>query len=213
VSAIRSVIFDVDGVLIDATDWHFEALNRALNPYAASVSYEEHVCRLLGLTTKAKLELLVTMGRVPASGCASILDSKRRYFRQIVLERCRPNHALRNVLQELSQRRIVLGAASNATRESVEEMLALAGLRSYLNAVVGGDEVIYPKPDPAIYVKCAATLGVDQSACLVVEDGKYGIQAATAARMRVLIIKSPGELTLTNLLDQLSIDLNDTVAN
>jgi beta-phosphoglucomutase len=201
VRAIQAVIFDVDGVLVDARDWHFEAFNRALVPYSTTVSYAEHLSEFLGMTTKSKLALLVARGKVPAAGCAAILDSKRRYFRELLLARCRTNPGLQGVLEQLRVRGLVLGAASNAARDSVEEMLALAGLRPCLDSVIGGDEVMNQKPDPEIYLKCAARLGTDPDACLVVEDGEYGIQAARAACMHVVVIKSPDELT-SELLDR-----------
>jgi phosphoglycolate phosphatase-like HAD superfamily hydrolase len=62
---INTVIFDMDGVLVDARDWHYESLNSALEIFGAAIPYSEHLERFDGLPTKAKLSMLVEEGRIP----------------------------------------------------------------------------------------------------------------------------------------------------
>ena len=58
---IKAVVFDMDGVLIDATDWHFHALNQALSLFGLEIEYEEHLSQFNGLPTKSKLKILSDM--------------------------------------------------------------------------------------------------------------------------------------------------------
>jgi beta-phosphoglucomutase len=199
--AARAIVFDVDGVLVDATDWHFEALNRALEPFGTSITRQEHETEFLGLPTAVKLERLIQQGRLSPKAAPTIAQLKRSYFHQILVQRCRPNNTTSALLRSLRAEKFALGAASNAIRSSVIEMLRLSGLLDYLNAIVCGDDVSRPKPDPEIYLRCSALLHVIPEDCLAVEDGQYGIQAATAAGVRVLRVQRVADVNLSYILD------------
>ena len=64
---IKAVLFDMDGVLIDARDWHYHALNEALHPFGFEISYEDHLSRFNGLSTGAKLNILTAEYGFPLS--------------------------------------------------------------------------------------------------------------------------------------------------
>jgi beta-phosphoglucomutase-like phosphatase (HAD superfamily) len=87
---IKAVIFDMDGVLIDAKDWHFEALNMALHTFGFEISRHDHLITYDGLSTKHKLEMLGTIYRLPKSLHPFINDLKQRYTMDIVHKLCRP---------------------------------------------------------------------------------------------------------------------------
>jgi|ERR1017187_4644960 HAD superfamily hydrolase (TIGR01509 family) len=196
---ILAILFDVDGVLVDATDWHFDSFNRALAPFGATISRQQHEEEFIGLPTAAKIDKLVARGVLTANVGAAVLEAKHLYFREILRARCRQNSVGRQVLGSLRANGFVLAAVSNAIRQSVVEMLDLSGLTSYLSAIVCGDDVAHPKPDPEIYISCSTLLGIRPDMCLAIEDGKYGIQAAMAAGMRVLTVKSIGDVNLGNI--------------
>lgn len=200
---ILAILFDVDGVLVDATNWHFEAFNSALEPFGFAISRQQHQQEFLGLPTAIKIDRLVAGGVLPGEARASVLEAKRRYFREIARDRCQPNDDRRYALAALRAQGFLLAAASNAIRESVMEMLDLSQLTSYFNAIVCGDDVVHAKPAPELYVLCTKMLGVRPDQCLAVEDGVYGIQAARAAGIRVLAVKTIADVSLPNLMSAL----------
>lgn len=198
----RAILFDVDGVLVDATDWHFESFNRALEPFDVAISGKQHQEEFLGLPTAIKINRLVERGALPTNACHAVALAKRKYFREIVRKRCQPLDIDRHLLGVLKDNGFILAAVSNAVRESVTEMLELSGLLKYLAAVVCGDDVLqgHTKPHPEIYLSCSRVLGIRPDQCLAVEDGNYGIRSARAAGMRVLTVNSKTEVNLANIL-------------
>ncbi len=81
---IKAVIFDMDGVLIDAKEWHYESLNRALAPYQAEISRWDHIHTYDGLPTRVKLEMLTKAGRLPRELQATVQQKKQEYLLEIV---------------------------------------------------------------------------------------------------------------------------------
>ena len=192
---INAVLFDVDGVLIDAADWHFEAFNRALAPYGTPISRYEHAREYIGLTTDQKLARLVDYGRISAEDAPAIRASKHTHVSETIRARCQPDAGRIGLLKSLTGQGLRLAAVSNASRSTVSEMLDLAHLSQYLSVVVAGGDVARPKPNPDPYVHCALLLGVRPDECLAVEDGQYGVEAAMAAGMRVLHVAGPEDVT------------------
>jgi len=196
----KAVLFDVDGVLIDAADWHFEAFNRALAPFGRPISTDEHRNEFLGFTSAQKLARLVQRGRIAAKDTAAILELKRDHTIEILRERCRPDGERIHVLEALTKRGFRLAAVSNTSRSTVIEMLKLADISRHLDIIVAGDDVMHPKPDPEPYARCVALLGLFPDECLAVEDGQYGDQAARAAGLQVVQVSGPADVTLEVLL-------------
>jgi beta-phosphoglucomutase len=196
---IRAVLFDVDGVLVNAADWHFESLNLALAPFGTTISRTEHEYEFLGLTTETKLEILVSRGRLPPEAKGVALAAKRQAFRELMRTNCIPDLSRGLILGQLRERGLLLAAVSNATRESVLEMLDRSDIPHYFKAVVCGDDVSKPKPDGEPYLTCMSMLNVRADECLAVEDGQYGIEAAQAAGIRTMHIAQWEDLTIGNL--------------
>lgn len=178
---IKAVIFDLDGVLIDAAEWHFEALNKALGLFGYTISHEDHLARFNGLPTTKKLELL----DVPASLKPFIAEMKKKYTEQTIREKCRPDYQKIILLRELSQK-YRLACASNAIIASVEQMLEFAEIKDYFALILGNDSVAVPKPDPLIYIETMKALHLLPSECVIVEDAPPGIAAAKASGARVI---------------------------
>ncbi len=178
---IQAVVFDMDGVLIDARMWHFRALNEALEIFGASISASEHESRFDGLPTRVKLSMLSAEGRLPAHTHAIVNAVKQERTNRIAAEMCKPrlNHLL--LIAWLKQRGIRVGVATNSIRQTTMTMLGFAGLLSELDAVVTNEDVERAKPWPDIYQKAALELGITPSRILVVEDRDVGFRAAQAA--------------------------------
>jgi len=197
---MRAVLFDVDGVLVDATEWHLEALNFALKPFRLAVSPEQHEREFFGLPTAAKIEMLTERNLLRPEAGRWVLDAKRERFRTIARQRCKPNQERIHLLATLKSMGFALAAISNAVRESVIEMLNFTGLSSFIDIMTCGNDVSKPKPNPEIYLRSMERLGLRPDQCLAIEDGILGVQAAKAAGTKVLRIKNISEVKLDRIL-------------
>jgi beta-phosphoglucomutase len=203
-SEIKAVIFDMDGVLIDAKDWHYEALNRALALFGFTISRYDHLVTFDGLPTKRKLEMLTRERGLPAGLHGLINELKQIYTMEIVHARCRPTFSHEYALSNLKARGYRLGVASNSVRRSVVTMMEYARLTPYLDFMLSNEDVSRGKPHPDIYLRAAEILGLPPSDCLVVEDNENGIAAAEAAGTHVMVVHDIHDVTLENIERHLS---------
>lgn len=196
---IRAVVFDMDGVLIDARDWHYEALNKALALFGFEISLFDHMSTYDGLPTRRKLEMLTLERGLPRQLHNFIGELKQRYTMEIVHVRCKPVFQHEYALARLHKEGYQLAVASNSIRYTVEAMMRAAGLDCYLDLQLSNNDVVAPKPHPEIYLKAMEVLGVQPGECLIVEDNEHGIAAAQASGARVKIVTSPRDVTYTSL--------------
>jgi len=145
---IAAIVFDLDGVLIDATEWHYEALNRALALFGFTITRYEHLSTYNGLPTRRKLEMLTAEKGLPAALHDLIRASQAGLHRDEIVTRCRPVFEREYMLSRLKCEGYRLAVCSNAVRDSVELMLRRAGLLSYFEFVLSNEDVLKPKPDP-----------------------------------------------------------------
>jgi HAD superfamily hydrolase (TIGR01509 family) len=181
VSKIVSVLFDLDGVLVDATEWHYEALNRALALFGFTISRYEHLSTYNGLPTRKKLEMLSVERGLPVALHSLINRIKQVYTRDEILAKCRPTFEKEYMLNRLQRDGYRLAVCSNAIRDSVELMLRQAGVRDYFEFVISNEDVKRAKPDPEIYLNAIARLGCYPEEVVIVEDAPHGIEAARGA--------------------------------
>lgn len=200
-SKIKAVLFDLDGVLIDATEWHYEALNKALNLFGYGVPRYEHVSRYNGLPTSKKLEMLSLEDGLPRALHSLISKLKQVHTQEEVRAKCWPTFEKEYLLSRLKREGYRLAVCSNAILESVELMLGRADLIKYLEFVLSNEDVPKPKPDPAIYVKAIARLGVTPAETVIVEDAPHGIQAARASGAHVCVVAGFAEVEYPRVRD------------
>jgi len=183
---VEAVVFDMDGVLVDARDWHFRALNEALAIFDAEISYEDHLSRFNGLPTSVKLETLSQEGRLPkhVHGIVSAVKQERTLREAATLCFPRIEHLL--MMAWLRERSLKVGVATNSIRHTSVTMLGFAGILNSLDVLVTNEDVESPKPAPDIYLSAAFSLGVEARHVLVVEDHEVGVTAATAAGCQVV---------------------------
>ena len=123
-SNIEAVIFDMDGVLIDAKQWHYEALNSALELFGYTISLEEHLTRFDGLPTKSKLSTLTDEQGLPQELHSLINEIKQERTLRIAAQYCFPKPNLLTVLTYLKNEKYCLGLATNSIRMTTEAMIA-----------------------------------------------------------------------------------------
>jgi beta-phosphoglucomutase-like phosphatase (HAD superfamily) len=178
---IVAVVFDLDGVLVDATEWHYEALNRALSLFGYTISRYEHMSTYNGLPTRKKLEMLSVEKGLPVALHGLVNRVKQVYTREEILTKCRPVFEKEYMLSRLKSEGYRLAVASNAIRDSVELMVRQSGLHDYFEFLISNEDVKRAKPDPEIYHKAIARLGCRPEEIVIVEDAPHGIESARKA--------------------------------
>lgn len=201
---IKAVIFDMDGVLIEAKDWHHDALNRALRLFGYEISRYDHLTTYDGLPTSKKLKMLSVMGGLPEELHGFINEMKQRYTIEIVHTHCKPTFNHEYALSSLKAKGYKLAVASNSVRATVELMMEKSDLARYLDLMLSNEDVSKAKPDPEIYNKAIEILGLDPDDCLIVEDNPNGVQAALASGAHVLQVKEVHDVTLDNILRKIA---------
>lgn len=186
---IKAVIFDLDGVLVDASAWHYRAFSRALREHGVELTPEEHARRYEGLPTREKLKLLSAEKGLPAGLHGAINGLKQRYTAQLIAEHCRPRREHVEMLSALKAERYRLAVASNSIRKTIELVLSSNGLLGYLDFYLSNEDVIKSKPDPEVYLAAFARLGLRPAECLVLEDHPAGLKAAYASGAHVAEVK------------------------
>ena len=204
---IKAVIFDMDGVLIEAKDWHYEALNNALALFGYAISRFDHLTTYDGLPTIRKLEMLTLERGLPRELHSFINEMKQLYTMEIVHAKCKPRFIHEYALSTLKAQGYDLAVASNSVRSTVDIMMKKSRLEEYLNFKLSNEDVVNPKPDPEIYVKAVRKLKFEPQQVLIIEDNVNGIKAARASGAHVMLVQSVDEVNFQNIMttiDQLN---------
>lgn len=197
---IKAIVFDMDGVLIDAAEWHYLALNRALALFGYNISRHDHLTTFNGLPTHKKLEIL-TLDRGLTKGLhAFINEMKQRYTNELIYARCKPTFQHELALRRLKADGYKLAVASNSIRKTVELMMDLSRLSPLLDLMLSTEDVVTPKPSPAIYLETQRRLGVRAEECLIVEDAEHGVRAARDSGAYCMVVESVNDVSLDNIM-------------
>lgn len=201
---IKCILFDMDGVLIDAKDWHYEALNQALSLFGITISRYEHIHSFDGLPTKEKLKRLSEEVYLPAPLHSFINEMKQIYTMNFINENCRPVFQHEYALSRLKKEGYLLAVCSNSVRHSIKVMMKKAALDVYLDEIFSNEDVTHSKPDPEIYMKAMEKMNMKPSECLILEDNKNGIRAAEDSGGNVMKIKDVWDVNYKNIVDAIA---------
>ena len=202
----KAILFDLDGVLVNMPDGHYEALNKALALFGARISEDEHFNFFNGLPSKKKIEELERQGRLPSGLRDFINTTKQIYTKEIIPKYCTPDYSKIILMRHLKDRGYMLACCSNSMKETLHLMLKSAHLFDHFDLIMGNDEVENPKPHPEIYLTAFKRLGVEASDCIIVEDSPHGIESARASGATVYTVRNVSDVNLS-LFEELHPDL------
>lgn len=191
------IIFDLDGVLVDARDIHYECLNQAIAEEAGSefvITRDEHISTYDGLPTDKKLDMLSESKGLPKDSHRKIWARKQELTRKR-FENLPPDPELAKLIKEIKNIGIKIYCVSNSIHNTVQSALISLGIQYYFDGIYGNDDVDFPKPSPSAYLLCMATAGVGVKETLIVEDSPLGREAALASGAHTLFIANRHELT------------------
>lgn len=201
---IKAVIFDLDGVLVDAKDWHFECLNKALAIFGCDISYEDHLIKFDGLPTKDKLKILNRENNFPTDLNEIVNKLKQIYTQEYFSSRCLPNFTLEYLMKKLKCKNIKIAVASNAIRATVSKAINNLKLAEFIEFYLSSEDVLMGKPDPEIYNKAIKMLKIKPAEALVVEDNYNGIKAAIDSGANLLRVSSVEEVNHINIMKKIN---------
>lgn len=202
-SQIKAILFDMDGVLIDAKEWHYEALNKALSLFGFSISRYDHLVTYDGLPTSRKLEMLSLERGLPRRLHKFLAELKQQYTMENVYNKCRPIFQQEYALSKLKEKGLRLAVCSNSIRYSVETMLEKSNLLPYLEFFLSNQDIERPKPNPDIYLKAIEKLNLNPEECLILEDNEHGIQSAKASGAKLMVVGSVLEVNYDNIVEHI----------
>ena len=195
---IKAILFDMDGVLVDAKDWHYFTLNKALEEYGYFISIEDHVKIFDGLSTAKKLEMLSKERGLDRGLHQAINDLKQKYTLQVFAQKCHIDPQQVDMLKQLSSN-YKLALCSNSQRKTIEVFLEKSATKDFFEFYLSNQDVVNAKPDPEIYNKAIKKIGLKPEECLIIEDNFNGIKAAKASGAHVLEIGPIAEVNYENI--------------
>jgi beta-phosphoglucomutase-like phosphatase (HAD superfamily) len=196
---IKAIIFDMDGVLIDAKEWHYFALNKALALFGHEISRYDHLVTYDGLPTVVKLDLLSRERELPVKLHDFINEIKQQYTMDLVYAHCKPTFYHEFALSKLKSKGYLIGCASNSIKSTIDVMLSKSNLLQYMDVIFSAQDVENPKPAPDIYISAMNALGVSPKECLIVEDNENGIKSARESGANLLIVSHTDEVNIDNV--------------
>lgn len=196
---IKAIIFDMDGVLIEAKDWHYKSLNKALNLFGMNISRYEHLVTYDGLPTKKKLEMLSHERGLPKDLHQFISRMKQQYTMEIVYASCKPTFQHEYALSSLKNDGYKMAVCSNSIRNTIEIMMKKAALAEYFEFYISNQDVKEGKPNPEMYNKAISNLNLSPQECMIIEDNENGIKAARASGAWVMEVDTVEDVSYDNI--------------
>jgi HAD superfamily hydrolase (TIGR01509 family) len=192
-------IFDLDGVLVEACDWHRDALNEALlETCNFIISEEEHKSIFNGIPTSKKLNILSERGLVPWENHKQINDLKQEKTIEIIQRCAVTRHEKIEMISAIKDAGHVVCCYTNSIRKTASLMLRKTGIESMFDYILTNQDVSEPKPDPEGYLFIMEKFGFDKKDTFIIEDSPKGMLAA---------ISSGGNLIKVNNADEVDINI------
>jgi HAD superfamily hydrolase (TIGR01509 family) len=202
---IKLVIFDLDGVLVDIKDLHYEALNSALGEVDSKfeISREDHLSRYDGLKSYQKLQMLTSEKGLPESLHKQIWEKKQRKTIDLLRD-IKPNPAIIELIQKLSDDNCRIACCSNSIRKTVLATLSSLNIVGYFDAIFSNEDVTNSKPHPEMFWKAISDAKVLPEETLIIEDSPFGLLAAQRSQANFLRVKESSDVNIENIYSKIN---------
>jgi HAD superfamily hydrolase (TIGR01509 family) len=197
----KVIVFDLDGVLIDSKEIHFNALNLALDEFGSDliITRDEQDNIFEGLTTKAKLNILTEIKGLPESLHEDVWKLKQEYSATLFTS-VSPDKELIDLFKFIKSNNIKIAVASNSIRKTLDSCLKSLGLIDLIDYSLSNEDVYLPKPSPEIYLKVMEHLGSNPEKTVIFEDSPVGLAAAYASSASVETVKNRSDIWFDRIL-------------
>lgn len=203
----KLIIFDLDGVLVETKDLHYDALNEAILNIAGEdfeISHDEHLSIYDGRPTKVKLEMLHQNKGLPREYFPHIELIKKEYTKDLLDENIKRDDELIDMFRWLKDNGYKIAVASNSIRTTVVTCLTNLGLIKLVDYFQSNEDIKHKKPHPEIYWNCMVYCGADPTTTLIVEDSAIGRIGAKKTGAHLMLINDMKDLTIGALEANLS---------
>lgn len=189
------IIFDLDGVLIDARDLHYEALNDAISQIDPKfiITKEDHLSKFDGLPTSKKLDVLSKEG-FPIDRKADVWKLKQKATVDIIDKTFTPDERIISILKRLKDEGYIISVASNSIRDTVKMALVRCGFIDYVDFYYSNQDVTNPKPNSEMYLRCMIKAEVNPTECIIIEDSNVGRRAVAVSGANLCAVRNPYDL-------------------
>jgi len=198
---IKLIIFDLDGVLVEAKNIHYDAFNDALGK-EYSISWNEHLSTYDGLKTNQKLNMLSEQKGLPTELHKDIWIQKQKLTLQ-KLKQLEPSDVLIELMDSLVERGYKIAVCSNSIRKTVLTVLSKLGIMEFMDYIVSNEDVENSKPHPEMYWNAISKMKCLPEETLIVEDSPYGLLAAARSKSHILRVKNTEQTNLKNINNKL----------
>lgn len=182
----KAILWDMDGVIVDSSAFHFAAWQETLAEKGIEFSREDFA-KLFGTRNDFIIRTMMGTG-VNREQIEVLVNEKEQRFREKARGKLKPFPGVLKLLGNLKKGNFKLGLVSSAPRENIDFVLNELKLEGLFDAIVFGQEVAESKPSPQIYQLAAEKLQVSPKDCIAIEDSPSGVKAAKAAGMRCLAV-------------------------
>jgi HAD superfamily hydrolase (TIGR01509 family) len=182
-TATTAVLWDLDGVLVDSTRYHYEAYRELLGESGRELSLDEFR-NLIGLRNEAILHRL--FGDLPAEEVERLAQRKEVLFRERIAGNVAALPGAAELVRRLHREGAPMAIVSSTPRANIDLVLGSLGVADGFGAIVGAEDAQRGKPDPEGFLVAAGRLEVAPADCVVLEDAPEGIEGAKAAGMRCI---------------------------
>jgi HAD superfamily hydrolase (TIGR01509 family) len=198
---IKLIIFDLDGVLVESKELHYEALNKALRDIDPKfvINRDEHLSTYDGLSTTNKLKLLTKNKKLPIEYYDRIWKLKQKSTWDIIKNTFTYDENIINILKELKNKEYLIYVASNSVYETIKLILLKKGFMEYIDYFISNEDVKYCKPNGEIYFKCMIRAGVSHKETMIIEDSHIGRAAVYNSGAYLLGVKDPYDYDLKKI--------------
>ncbi len=193
---IKLVVFDLDGVLVDARELHYEALNLALAEVGQEyiINRSEHLSTYDGLSTRKKLGMLTANKSLPENMHDFVWRTKQKKTVEII-DDFTLDLRIQNILRKLKSNGYMIACATNSIRDTAKLQLIRKGFFEYIDFLYTNQDVNKPKPSSEIYMRCMLKADVDPNETLVIEDSHHGRKAALNSGAHLCPVKNSSDVT------------------
>jgi HAD superfamily hydrolase (TIGR01509 family) len=203
---MKLIIFDLDGVLVEAKQIHYDTLNQAIRDVSGEdfvISMNEHLSIYDGLKTNQKLIMLSENKGLPIDSHSEIWKRKQEYTLQS-LRSLQEDFELIDTMKRLSHEGYSLAVCSNSIRKTVLTVLSRLGIIEFFDLIISNEDVKNSKPHPEMYWKVISSMSCLPEETLIVEDSPYGLLAASRSKSHILRVNNPDEVTYSNIKDKIN---------
>jgi beta-phosphoglucomutase len=181
---VRAILWDLDGVIVDSMEFHYQAFREVLAPRGRELSRKEYLESIIGLRNDAIFRKL--LGDLSDGEVRALAEQKEEAFRRLIEGGVEPLPGAVALLERANVAGLRQAIVSSTPRENIDVILASLGIEEMFDTIVGEEDAAWGKPDPEGFVTAANRLAVRPKQCVVIEDAPEGIEAGSAAGMQCI---------------------------